>query len=362
MTSEVIQTIVKTAFAEKLFTNIEILLAAKNKILFQQAYSNSTENPPKKNSIYDLASLTKPLATSLAVMKLIETGKLSLKTPVADFFAEYKEKEKSKVTIWHLLTHTSGMSSGAEDFYLPDWNQKKYFKTLLNLPLEREVGFSVVYSCLDFILLSQIVSKVSGQSFREFCIKNFYLPCNLKDTHFSPIKTNQDQKNKRRLIPTAYDEYTQKYLLGIVHDKKSRLFADGSGNAGLFSTAEEIYLLCQNLLNSQKDNSPFLLKPETINQMWQNQTFGKNTSWGLGWVYFDGSLDYCHLPPSIDNGTVGHLGFTGTSFFIEPKREAIYIILSNRLHLSYDENLEQMKNFRLKIHSLLCEMQRASSS
>ena len=120
------QKIVATAFAEKLFTDVEILLAAKNKILFHQAYSSSSTTS-QKNSIFDLASLTKPLATSLAVMKLIEENKLSLKTPVADFFTEYKTREKSKITIWqdYLLTHTSGMSSGAEDFYLPDFGIKK---------------------------------------------------------------------------------------------------------------------------------------------------------------------------------------------------------------------------------------------
>ena len=118
------QKIVATAFAEKLFTDVEILLAAKNKILFHQAYSSSSTTS-QKNSIFDLASLTKPLATSLAVMKLIEENKLSLKTPVADFFTEYKTREKSKIT---KLTQ---MSSGAEDFYLPDWNQEKYLKTLI---------------------------------------------------------------------------------------------------------------------------------------------------------------------------------------------------------------------------------------
>lgn len=350
------QKIVATAFAEKLFTDVEILLAAKNKILFHQAYSSSSTTS-QKNSIFDLASLTKPLATSLAVMKLIEENKLSLKTPVADFFTEYKTREKSKITIWHLLTHTSGMSSGAEDFYLPDWNQEKYLKTLLHLTLENKIGSVVLYSCLDFILLSQIVSKVSGQSFKEYCQNFFYLPVGLKDTHFSPVLDN-----KKKLIPTAYDELNEKYLLGVVHDKKSRLFAEGSGNAGLFSTAEEIYLLCQKLLDNKKSQGTFLLKPDTINQMWQNQTAAKNLSWGLGWVYFNGSSEYCHLPSIMDKGTVGHLGFTGTSFFIEPEREAVYIILSNRVHLSYDENLAQMKNFRLKIHSLLYEMERASCS
>lgn len=343
---QTIKKIVTTALNEKLFSAVEILLAFDKKILFHQAYghTNSLKTTKlAKNSIFDLASITKALATSLAILKLCEQKKIKLTDKIAKFYPQYKQKPKNIITIQHLLTHTSGLPAW-EDLSNLEWNQKTAFTKLLNIPLERKVGIKVVYSCLGFILLGNIINLVSGQNLKTFCNKNFYEPLQLKNTNFSPIFPS------KMVVATSYDEASKKYLVGVVEDKNCRIFNGSSGNAGLFSTAKEIYLLSQTLLDNQSNQGLKLLTAKSINLIWSRQT-SKNTAWSLGWRYFDGNPDYCHLPNTIKKGAVGHLGFTGTSLFIEPTNKTIYTILTNRAHTNAP--ITKIKKFRMQITELL---------
>ena len=342
-----ISTKAKQALQNKLFSGVEILLAAKGSILFHQTYGKASslkKTPLNKNSVFDLASITKILATSLAVMKLKEKKELSLQTKVAKFFKEFSVSSKQEITIFHLLTHSSGLPAWL-DLAKQSKDSNLAWQQLLDCPLENKVGAVVNYSCLGFIILSKIISLVSGQNFKEFCQQNFYDPLELKNTSFSPVSNSN-------LVATSYDETSKQYLTGIVQDSNSRLFNAASGNAGLFSTATDVYKICQALLDS-KNNLNNLLHPNSIKAMWQNQTPNKNFSWGLGWTYFSGKPEYCHLPNKMPKGMIGHLGFTGTSCFIDPVNEAIFLIFSNRVHYHNTTSLAKMKNFRLTINQLL---------
>ncbi len=341
----ILQRLVTEALEKKIFSGAQILLGDHQKILFQESYGRTTFAPDAKklttNSIFDLASLTKALATSLAVLLLVEKQELSLTTPVGKFFAEFKTPPKNQITILHLLTHTSG---------LPDWlplfkqkNTSTAWQKLLCTPLQHAVGSKVVYSCLGFIILAKIIEKLTGD-FQTFCKKKFYQPLELSRTYFYPFDCQKLQ------IVSNHKEQEQEYK-ATVQDDNAQIFGGNSGNSGLFSCAADIYLLAKTLLQNKESTGIALLQAASITRMWTKSTLAKEPSWGLGWVYFKGEQDYCHCSQNMEIGTVGHLGYAGTSLMIEPSRKRIYIILTNRV--GSKKTVIPMKIFRKKIHRCL---------
>ena len=295
--------------------------------IYQKSYGNRQLLPEiekaTKETIYDLASLTKVVATTPAVMKLIEGGAIELDAPAQRYLPELSgDSNKPKITVRHLLTHTSGLAAGVRRGY--EWSgSKDGFALAAGEPSRGLAGFSYQYSDLNFILLGEIVARVTGIPLQEYCWKEIFLPLGMNETFFLP-----DPKLKGRIAPTTLLE-DGSLLRGIVHDPTCRRMGGVAGHAGLFSTADDLACFARMLLNGGGG----ILKPETISLMTSVQSPANIESRrGLG---FDIDSTYSSLRGEwFPKGSFGHTGWTGTSMWIDPTSESFVIFLSNRNHPS----------------------------
>ena len=298
---------------------------------YQKSYGNRVIVPALEEAstetIFDLASLTKVVATTPAIMKLIEEGKIQLDVPAQTYFPELNgDSNKSKITIRHLLTHTSGLAAGLRGGF--EWSGDKTGISLAaGEPSRGRAGFNYRYSDLNFILLGEIVARVSGLSFEDYCRQHLFLPMGMKETCFLP-----DSKLKGRIAPTTLLA-DGKVLRGIVHDPTARRMGGVAGHAGLFSTAEDLARYARMLLNGGSHEGRQILKLETVRLMSSVQSLSNiSAQRGLG---FDiNSPDASLRGELFPNGSFGHAGWTGTSMWIDPASRTFVIFLSNRNHPS----------------------------
>ena len=304
-----------------------VLHLEHKKAIYQKSYGNRQLVPKTekatKETIYDLASLTKVVATTPAVMKLIEGGAIELDAPAQRYLPELSgDSNKPKITVRHLLTHTSGLAAGVRRGY--EWSgSKDGFALAAGEPSRGLAGFSYQYSDLNFILLGEIVARVTGMPLQDYCWKEIFLPLGMNETFFLP-----DPKLKGRIAPTTLLE-DGSLLRGIVHDPTSRRMGGVAGHAGLFSTVDDLARFARMLLNGGGG----ILKPETISLMTSVQSPANIESRrGLG---FDIDSTYSSLRGELfPRGSFGHTGWTGTSMWIDPTSESFVIFLSNRNHPS----------------------------
>lgn len=311
--------------------------------VLEKAYGHRTVYPRKEkmtvNTIFDLASLSKCVGTSLCVMKLVEDGKIDIDAPVDRYIEGFLPASNGvRPTVRHLLTHTSGLHSYVNVADLkarfgganPD-SLKRHISAELQrdwLPDER-----FIYGCPNFVTLQYIVEAVSGQKFNEFAAENIYRPLGLKDTYYLPVGTRIPDKIRRRIAPTEMQPGWEP-LRGTVHDPLARELNGGvSGNAGLFSTADDLAVIAQMILNGGEYGGVRVLKPETVRLMTSVQPgkFGRT----LGW---DAHSSYAGLLGNdlkYDN-VICHTGYTGTSMIIDFDENMVIILLTNRVH-PYDE-------------------------
>lgn len=305
--------------------------------VYQKSYGNRQRVPEiektTRETIYELASLTKVVATAPSVMKLIEQGKIGLDAPAKRYLPELNgDSNKSKITIRHLLTHTSGLAAGLRQGY--EWSGYKSGVALAaGEPSRGMAGFSYQYSDLNFILLGEIVARVSGMPLQEYCRKEIFLPLEMKETFFLP-----DPKLKDRIAPTSL-LVAGRLLRGIVHDPTARLMGGVAGHAGLFSTADDLARFARMLL----DGGGGVLKPETISLMTSVQSPANiKFKRGLG---FDINSPYSWLRGELfPVGSFGHTGWTGTSLWVDPTSGSFVIFLSNRNHRSGGNVIALRKN------------------
>lgn len=279
-----------------------------------------------EDTIFDAASLTKVLATTPAVMLLIETGKIELDAPVAKYLPEFTGAGKEAVTIRHLLTHTSGTNPGIST---KGWDSyASGIARACSASLNGTPGELVRYSDVNFILLGEIVQRISGQSLAEYCAVQFFRPLGMKDTQFLPTK-----EVGARIAPTTRD-----VARGIVHDPTSRQLGGVAGHAGLFTTAADVARYCRMLLQGGELDGVRVLKVETVQLMTSVQTPKRvPTRRGLGW-----DIDTGYSGPRgkwFPLGSYGHTGWTGGSLWIDPFSETFVIFLSNRNHPTEDGNV-----------------------
>ena len=304
-----------------------VLHLEHKKAIYQKSYGNRQLVPKTekatKETIYDLASLTKVVATTPAVMKLIEGGAIELDAPAQRYLPELSgDSNKTKITVRHLLTHTSGLAAGVRRGY--EWSgSKDGFALAAGEPSRSLAGLSYQYSDLNFILLGEIVARVTGMPLQDYCWKEIFLPLGMNETFFLP-----DTKLEGRIAPTTLLE-DGSLLRGIVHDPTSRRMGGVAGHAGLFSTVDDLARFARMLLNGGGG----ILKPETISLMTSVQSPANIESRrGLG---FDIDSTYSSLRGELfPKGSFGHTGWTGTSIWIDPTSESFVIFLSNRNHPS----------------------------
>ncbi len=313
-----------------------IVIGGKNGVVFRKAYGYSWLVPEKKpmsiNTLFDLASVTKPVATATSIMILLERGELSLEDEVRKYIPEFRpyideNGREYHAKIYHLLTHTSGLP----DYTNADSIKAKYgypalegtIEIICKLPRLAPPGKEFKYSCLGFITLAEIVRRITGKNIQEFAKENIFIPLGMKKTTYNP-----DEKLKKDCAPTEFRN--GQMICGEVHDPLAYIQGGISGNAGLFSTADDLSIYAQMILNKGIYNGKRILGTKTIELMTQIYPKVEFAGRGLGW---DINSSYMQQRGDIfEIGSFGHTGFTGTSIQISFKENIFVIILTNRVH------------------------------
>ncbi len=309
----------------------------------------------QRETLFDLASLTKPLCTTLCVLHLIATGKLGWNDSLLSFFDIKKPAEKENIKIRHLLNHSSGFPS-----YKPYYekfsseyskeNKIDLIQKIVQESLEYSPGSCCRYSDLGFILLGALVEKIAGMSlenvYRDFIIDPLRLssaPCFLPLAQQTPVE-------KRLIAATEFCGWRKKQIQGEVHDEHSWLMGGVAGHAGLFGSIEGVLTLCELILDIWKDRAEHPAFPNALLH-WALETKHPLESWCLG---FDTpspgrSSSGTHFSPR----SVGHLGFSGTSFWIDPEKDIVIVLLTNRIYPTRTNT--KIKQFRPFFHDYLME-------
>ena len=344
MRSEEISTFFRERVDAKDFPSAVYLVAERGEIVFQDALGFAVVEPERIEArietIYDLASLTKVLVTGLLCAKLIETGEIKLSDKISRYFSEFDTNDKREITIQNLLTHTSGFQAWLP-FYLFADSIPEQFELITAQSLENPINSKVVYSDFNFITLGFLLSEFFYEPLDELAKKEIIEPLDLQNTFFNPPKSLQkrivacekgNEYEKRTCIDLGYDISKYKWrdyqIWGEVHDGNCWFMNGISGHAGLFSTVEETFKIAQQFL----ENQTTLLKPETCKLFRTNFTPGLNEARSIGFQLAE--TPNSTASKSLSKDSFGHLGFTGTSLWIEPETERIFILLTNRTHAS----------------------------
>ncbi len=352
---------------KKVIPGISLLTGQHGDIRYKNQYGYRSLLPSKEvlpqdtPALYDMASLTKPLVTAFLTVFLEEREKLNLDTAVRHFFPQLPPE--FDMTLLHLLTHTSGLPAWYPFYLFND----DYLPLFSQLNLESKPGKKVEYSCVGYILLHYILGKITGMTFQTFAHREIFVPLGLNHTFLkvpdrlktsaAPTengnlfekKTVEDWALKaegRKHMDRVYKyKWRQTLIQGETHDINSYHLGGSAGNAGLFSTAEDIFRLCREFFPSTAS----ILKPASLECFWSNFTPRKKSHRTVG--FKRNSSLITSGGHSLSKESIGHNGFTGTSVWLDPKNEAVYVILANRVHPVY-----KSMNFdliRRRLHRLL---------
>ena len=346
--------LLREAINDSIFPGAQVFISKGDNIISSRGFGTLDYTDYSQivdsNTIYDVASLTKVLSTTPIVMKFIEKKKLSLNYLLSDFYPSFKNHNKQNITIRHLLRHTSGLKSYIEYYRYKNFNREKIINDIVNIPLEYEPDSKTVYSDLGMILLLDIIEKVTGSSLENLSSKYFYRPLSMNNTFFNPSAEVID-----RIAPTENDTYFRKQLLkGIVHDENAYLLGGVSGHAGLFSSAKDIGVYCKMLIDGGYQLGRRYFDKEMIEIFTKRQNITPGSDYALGWDTpskngKSSAGDY------LSKTSFGHLGFTGTSMWVDPENEIIVVLLTNRVYPTRNKKniTRRMYDFRRNFHNSL---------
>ncbi|HEY0098113.1 MAG TPA: serine hydrolase domain-containing protein, partial [Pyrinomonadaceae bacterium] len=321
-----------------------VLAARRGRVVWRKAYGARAVEPARElmtpDTIFDAASLTKVVATATSIMILVERGQVRLSDPVSRYLPEVKDGGRERVTIEQLLTHRAGY---APDFDLGErWTgYDEALKRLASERLQNAAGTRFVYSDIGFIALGEVVKRVSGETLDLFARKNIFEPLRMHDTGFNPraaLRTRIAPTERRRAQaaylggkPESVGAEGERWLRGEVHDPTAFRMAGVAGHAGLFSTADDLAIYCQMILNGGTYGGVRILSPLGVATMTRPRAVtDEGGARGLGWdIASSFSGNRGDLFPL---GSFGHTGFTGTSLWLDPASETFVVFLSNRVH------------------------------
>lgn len=319
-------TAINAAIAEKKIPGA-VIWVEHNGDVYHKAFGNRAIEPQyekmTRDTIFDMASLTKVIAGTPAIMLLIERGKVKLDEKVSTYIPEFKGDGKENITVKQLLTHVSGLQPDVST--RTKWHgNDTAIRMACELKLRNPPGTKFVYSDINLFLVGEIVQRVSGMKLNEFVAKEIYQPLKMVDTGYLPPK-----EKIPRIAPTQWTDGVM--LRGTVHDPTSRYMGGVAGHAGLFSTAADVARYARMILNKGELDGVRIFKPETVELMTSVQTPPEMSSRrGLGW-----DIDSGFSRPRGDLfplGSFGHTGFTGTAIWIDPFSKTFWILMSNRVH------------------------------
>ena len=304
---------------------VVVLVGRGNDVLLLRAYGwrrlVPDPAPMTTDTIFDIASLTKPFGTTLAVMSLVERGAVKLDAPLGRYLKEFRGPAFAHVTIQRVLTHSAGFPA------IPPPGAVKHAsldtaRAIARLPFDYAPGSGTQYSDVGFILLGEVVRRVSGQPLDRYLERTIYKPLGLRDTMFNPRVGLRD-----RIAPTEWAD--GKMLVGEVHDPRARQLGGVAGHAGLFSTAADLGRICRMLISGGALNGKRVFKPATVHAMWTRTADGSGSralGWDIASVYARSMMPF--FPPESPI----HTGFTGTSVLLDPRTGTYVILLTNRVH------------------------------
>jgi uncharacterized protein YbbC (DUF1343 family) len=304
-----------------------VLVGHDGQIVYRQAFGKRCIEPRPQpmtvDTVFDIASLTKVIATTTAIMQLAQDGRLGLDDAAAKYWPEFARNGKQRITIRQLLTHTSGLRAEVS----PRGRWSGYQGALAVIAADRPVnppGTKFRYSDVNFIVLGEVVRRVSGQPLDVYCPQKIFGPLGMRDTSFRPRLAQQT-----RMAPCDVQNGSQRG--GQVQDPTAYRMGGVAGHAGVFSTADDLAVFAQMLLDGGLSRGQHLLSPATVAAMTKPQRLpGSSILRGLGWdLRSPYSKDFnASFPP----GSFGHTGYTGTSIWLDPRSKTFLIILTNRLH------------------------------
>jgi len=319
-----VDSIIQQAVIDKNIPGAVLVVGHNGTVIYRRAYGYRALEPRRElmsaDTIFDMASLTKVIATNTAVMQLFELGKVRLNDPVAKYIPEFAQNGKDDITVRQLLTHYSGLAPDID--LTPQWDSKEaaYRLAFADTPAQAP-GSAFVYSDTNFITLGALVERVSGETLDAYTAQHIFIPLKMTHTRFVPPAAW-----KAKIAPTEYDE-NQHMLRGVVHDPRARRMGGVAGHAGLFSSADDLAKFAQALLNGGGG----ILSAITVQKMTQpEQPPAAPVLRGFGWdIDSPFSSNRGDLFPV---GSFGHTGFTGTSIWIDPTTQTYIILLTNAVH------------------------------
>jgi len=365
-----IEEILQRGINDEVFPGAAALVAQEGKVVFLEHVGYRSLVPERapmaKDTIFDLASLTKVMATIPAVMKLVDEGRIALDDPLSGLIPPAKLGDKKELTLRLLLTHSAGLA---------DW--KPFYEKLRDHPLEvrkrllrewiieepfaYEPAKGSLYSDLGFMLLEWVIEARTRQTLRDFVQRNFYGPLGLQRTLFRgtseegnpprPPFAKGGKMSAEEFAATEHCPWRKRVLQGEVHDDNAWSLGGCSGHAGLFSTAEEIYVIANMLREHYLGKRNDFFKPETVREFFRRQEIIKGSDWALGWD--TRALEGSSAGKYFSRDSVGHTGFTGTSIWMDLEKDVIAILLTNRVHPKRDN--DKIKLFRPVFHDSVME-------
>lgn len=300
--------------------------------------------------LFDLASLTKVTATTFGIMKLVDEGIIAIDDPIHTYLPEFDDGEKATITIRHLLTHTAGLAQWKPTYYVAS-NVKERYQYIADLPLQWLVGKERHYSDLGFMLLGDIIERVSDQQLDKYLQEKLYQPLNLQHTTFNPLPkgfkniaaTSHGNPFEKQMVyddgfgytvnvdPKSWDGWRQYTLRGEVNDGNAWYANEGvAGHAGLFSTVDDLQVLIDLLINNGRYQGKQIISPAVIDTFLTGNEFGNGLSWAMDKEFI--------AAKGSPKGTFGHTGFTGTSIVVVPQDSLSIILLTNRQNVGRQEN------------------------
>ena len=319
----VVDGIVQEAIRDSQIPGAVVLIGHDGQVIYRKAFGERSLEPRREpmsvDTIFDVASLTKVVATSIAVAQLVQMGQVRVNEPVAKYIPEFAENGKEEITVRELLTHHSGLPKDLDLSQV--WEGRE---TALHMAYSARTifapGSQFLYSDVNFIVLGALVERVSGMSLDEYCRKHIFLPLNMAHTRFLPPAAWLP-----KIAPTQFDEH-DKMLRGVVHDPTARRMGGVAGHAGVFSTADDLAKFAQALLSGSTILSPLMVEKMTTPQQPPTSTVLRGFGWDIDSPFSSNRGDL--LPV----GSFGHTGFTGTSLWIDPTTRTYIIILTNAVH------------------------------
>lgn len=357
---EKITELLETYVADGAFPGAAAAVVDDKGVLYHEAVGNAQTVPVTRElteeTVFDLASVTKAVATGTSVLQLIDRGEIGLEDAISEYYSDVPD-EKREITISQLLTHTSGLPAWAALWNEVDHPDQVIDYILRDTSLHFEPGTEVTYSGLGFILLGDLVEKVTGSPLDEYTAENIFEPLEMDSTAFNPLENLPEDREYAATERSAY--YDNEVVVGEVHDENAAYLGGVSGNAGLFSTIDDLSTFARAILNGGKGKKREPGKParilsnRTVDVMAEDWTSELDGARGLGWDRRE-IFGTDENGESFDPDAFGHMGFTGTSIWFSPRLNLGVIALTNRVHPSRESY--GIYDFRPEFHNLIASL------